>query len=76
MVWNGMEKNFSMFLTGNFIPFYFHSIPKIFHSVLKLSLAKFYPKVFCCVKTGEVKVGCFLSWLRWILKLFKVGTVH
>ena len=76
MVWNGMEEDFSIFLPGSFLPFYFHSIPKIFHSVPKFSLAKFYPKVFCCVKTGQVEVSCYLSWLRCIVKLFKVDTVH
>ena len=33
MVWNGMEDDFSIFHTGNFLPFHFHSIPKIFHSI-------------------------------------------
>ena len=41
MVWNGMEEDFSIFHTGNFLPFHFHSIPKIlhsiFHSILKFS---------------------------------------
>ena len=37
MVWNGMEDDFSIFHTGNFLPFHFHSIPKIFHSILKFS---------------------------------------
>ena len=33
LVWNGMEDDFSIFHTGNFLPFHF--ILKIFHSVLK-----------------------------------------
>ena len=33
MVWNG--RRFSIFHTGNFLPFYFHSIPKIFHSIFQ-----------------------------------------
>ena len=33
MVWNGMEDDFSIFHTGNFLLFYFHSILKIFHSI-------------------------------------------
>ena len=37
MVWNGMEDDFSIFHTGNFLPFHFHSILKIFHSILKYS---------------------------------------
>ena len=37
MVWNGMEDDFSIFHSGNFLPFHFHSIPKIFHSILKFS---------------------------------------
>ena len=37
MEWNGMEDDFSIFHTGNFLPFHFHSILKIFHSILKFS---------------------------------------
>ena len=41
MVWNGMEDDFSIFHTDNFLPFHFHSILKIFHfifhSILKFS---------------------------------------
>ena len=32
MVWHEMEDDFSIFHTGNFLPFYFHSILKIFHA--------------------------------------------
>ena len=32
-----MEDDFSIFHIGNFLPFHFHSIPKIFHSILKFS---------------------------------------
>ena len=39
--WYGMEDDFSIFHAGNFLPFHFHSIPKIFHfifhSILKFS---------------------------------------
>ena len=38
--WNGMEDDFSMFHTGNFLPFHFHSIPKIYHSIFH-SILKF-----------------------------------
>ena len=41
MMWNGMEDDFYIFHTSNFLPFHFHSILKIFHSIfhsiLKLS---------------------------------------
>ena len=40
MVWNGMEDDFSIFHTDNFLPFHFHSILKIFHSVFH-SILKF-----------------------------------
>ena len=40
MVWNGMEDDFSVFHTGNFLPFHFNSIPKIFHSIFH-SILKF-----------------------------------
>ena len=40
MVWNGMEDDFSIFHTGHFLTFRFHSIPKIFHSIFH-SLLKF-----------------------------------
>ena len=33
MEWNGMEDDFSIFNTGNFGSFHFHSIPKVFHSI-------------------------------------------
>ena len=33
MVGNEMEDDFSIFRTGNFLPFYFHSMLKIFHSI-------------------------------------------
>ena len=32
-----MEDDFSIFHIGNFLPFHFHSILKIFHSLLKFS---------------------------------------
>ena len=32
-----MEDDFSIFHTGNFLPFHFHSIPKIFHFILFLN---------------------------------------
>ena len=35
--WNGIKDDFSIFHIGNFLPFHFHCIPKIFHSVLKFS---------------------------------------
>ena len=35
-----MEDNFSIFHSGNFLPFHFHSIPKIFHSIFH-SILKF-----------------------------------
>ena len=38
--WYGMEDDFSIFHTGNFLPFHFHSIPKIFHSIFH-SILKF-----------------------------------
>ena len=38
--WYGMEDNFSIFHTGNFVPFHFHSIPKIFHFIFH-SMLKF-----------------------------------
>ena len=38
MVWNGMEDDFSIFHTGNFPPFHFHSILKIFHSIFHSTL--------------------------------------
>ena len=37
MVWNGIKDDFCIFHTSNFLPFYFHSILKIFHSILKFS---------------------------------------
>ena len=37
MIWNGMEDDFFIFHAGNFLPAYFHSILKIFHSILKFS---------------------------------------
>ena len=40
MVWNGMEDDFSIFHTGNFLPFHFYSIVKIFHSIFH-SILKF-----------------------------------
>ena len=40
MVRNGMEDDFSIFHTGNFLPFHFHSILKIFHSIFH-SILKF-----------------------------------
>ena len=40
MVWNGMEDDFSIFHTGNFLPFHFHLILKIFHSIFH-SILKF-----------------------------------
>ena len=33
----GMEDDFSIIYTSNFLPFNFHSIPKIFHFILKFS---------------------------------------
>ena len=38
--WYGMEDNFSIFHTSNFLPFHFHSILKIFHSIF-YSILKF-----------------------------------
>ena len=38
IVWNGMEDDFSIFHTGNFLPFHFHSILKIFLSIFHSSL--------------------------------------
>ena len=35
--WHGMEDDFSIFHAGNFLPFHFHSILKIFHSIQKFS---------------------------------------
>ena len=40
MVWNGMEDDFSIFHTANFLPFHFYSIPIIFHSIFH-SILKF-----------------------------------
>ena len=40
MVWNGMEDDFSIFHTGNFLPFHFHSVLKTFHSIFH-SIVKF-----------------------------------
>ena len=37
MVWHGMEYDFSVFHTDNFLPYHFHKILKIFHSILKFS---------------------------------------
>ena len=31
--WYGMEDDFSIFHTGNFLPFHFHSMLEIFHSI-------------------------------------------
>ena len=42
--WYGMEDDFSIFHTGNFLPFHFHSIPKIFHSIFH-SILKFYKEL-------------------------------
>ena len=42
MEWNGMEDYFSLFHTGNFLPFHFHFVLKIFHSIFH-SLLKFSP---------------------------------
>ena len=41
MVWNGIEDNFFIFHTGNFLPFHFHCIPKIFHSIFHFILLFF-----------------------------------
>ena len=38
--WYGMEDDFSIFHTGTFLPFYFHFILKIFHSIFH-SILKF-----------------------------------
>ena len=38
--WHGMEDDFSVFHTGNFRPFHFHSILKVFHSIFH-SILKF-----------------------------------
>ena len=38
--WYGMEDDFSIFHSSNFLPFHFHSIPKIFHSIFH-SILKF-----------------------------------
>ena len=35
--WHGMEDDFSIFHTGNFRPFHFHSILKVIHAILKFS---------------------------------------
>ena len=35
--WYGMDDDFSIFHTDNFLRFHFHSILKIFHSILKFS---------------------------------------
>ena len=40
MAWNGMKDDFSIFHTGNFLPFHFHSIQKIFRSIFD-SMLKF-----------------------------------
>ena len=37
MAWHGMEDEFSIFHAGNFRPLHFHSILKVFHSILKFS---------------------------------------
>ena len=39
--WYGLEDDFSIFHSGNFLPFHFHSIPKIFHSIFH-SILKFF----------------------------------
>ena len=36
-VWYGIEDDFSMFHTDNFLPFHFYSTLKIFHSIQKFS---------------------------------------
>ena len=36
--WYGMEDDFSIFHTGNFLPFHFHSSLKIFHSMFHFIL--------------------------------------
>ena len=63
MVWNGMEDDFSIFHTGNFLPFHFHSLLKIFLSIFNFSSIfhsilsyqeKFRPEAmrnFCCTFT-------------------------
>ena len=42
MEWNGMEDDFSVFHTGNFRPFHFRSILKVFHSIFH-SILNFLP---------------------------------
>ena len=44
--WYGMEDDFSIFHTGNFLLFHFHFIPKIFHSLLPYQ-GKFRLKAMC-----------------------------
>ena len=41
--WNGMEDDFSIFHTGNFLPFHLYYVLKIFHSILKFS------SIFCSI---------------------------
>ena len=37
MVWNEIKDDFSIIRSGNFLWFHFHSVLKIFHSILKFS---------------------------------------
>ena len=51
--WYGMEDDFSIFHTGNFLPFHFRSILKIFHSIFH-SLLNFLPYFIPYFHTKEL----------------------
>ena len=74
--WYGMEEDFSIFHTGNFLPFHFHSIPKIFHSILKFSsifhsmlkFASIFHSIFPCQRNFSLeamqRIFCWVAPLK------------
>ena len=82
LVWNGMEDDFSIFHTGNFLPFHFHPILKIFQSIFH-SIPKFFSIFYSILpyqdkldrKLGVICIVLFQCW-AYLCKLAKVSTLE